>query len=49
MLKLEELWSREEHREKLVAAIDEAEAAVLAQFRREALPENNEKTGSSGM
>ncbi len=42
ILKLEELWSRDEHREKLVAAIDEAEAAVLGQFRREALPDNEE-------
>jgi len=38
ILKLEELWSREEHRQKLIAAIDEAEAAVLEQFRQQERP-----------
>ena len=32
ILKLEELWARNRHRTELLAAIDEAEAALCAQF-----------------
>lgn len=32
IIKLEEIWSREDHRRELIEAIDSAEATVLAQF-----------------
>lgn len=32
IIKLEEPWSRENHRRELIEAIDSAEATVLAQF-----------------
>ncbi len=37
MLKLEEYWSRDEHRDQLIAAIDGAEAELLSRLGRPAL------------